>query len=183
MEEEGKIIPGGMTAIFGLKKNILEEICRESGVEIANINSPEQIVISGFKGDLDWAYRLAREKGAKRIVVLETAGAFHSRFMTPIINRMKEFISKFSFCDPKIPIIANVSAEPLTTANAVKEELLKQIDSPVQWLDSVQYMIKEGVSTFIEIGPGRVLSGLIKRINPKINIVNISPEVEARTRF
>jgi [acyl-carrier-protein] S-malonyltransferase len=173
MHEAGQITPGGMAAVIGLDEPALAEVCTETGARIANINCPGQIVISGAEDKLTKAMDLAKAKGAYRVIPLQVSGAFHTPLMQPAVDGMAEIIAKLSFNQPTIPLVGNTTAQPLTTAESVKEELLKQLCNCVQWQRSVEYMLGEGVATFIEIGPGRVLAGLIKRIDRGVNIVNI----------
>lgn len=173
MHEAGQITPGGMAAIIGLDESLLNGVCAESGARIANINCPGQIVISGAEGNLTQAMDSAKAKGAHRVIRLPVSGAFHTPLMQPAVDGMAEIIATLSFNQPVIPIVGNTTAQPLTTAELVKEELLRQLCNCVQWQRSVEYMVGDGVSTFIEIGPGRVLAGLIKRIDRNVKIVNI----------
>jgi len=173
MHEAGQIIPGGMAAIIGLDESVLTEVCAETGARIANINCPGQIVISGAEGNLTQAMDLAKARGAHRVIRLQVSGAFHTPLMQPAVDGMAEIIATLSFNQPTIPIIGNTTAQPLTTAELIKEELLRQLCNCVQWQRSVEYMVSDGVSTLIELGPGRVLAGLIKRIDRNVKIVNI----------
>jgi [acyl-carrier-protein] S-malonyltransferase len=173
MHEAGQMTPGGMAAIIGLDEAVLSEVCAESGARVANINCPGQIVISGAEDKLTQAMELAKARGAHRAIPLQVSGAFHTSLMQPAVDGMAEIIATLSFNQPTVPIIGNTTAQPLTTAEAVKEELLKQLCNCVQWQRSVEYMLGEGVASFIELGPGRVLAGLIKRIDRDVNIVNI----------
>jgi len=173
MHQAGEITPGGMAAIIGLDEAPLAEVCQQSGTRIANINCPGQIVISGAKGKLAQAIEMVKEKGAHRAIPLQVSGAFHTQLMQPAVDGMAEVMATLSFSNPTIPIIGNTTARPLTTAEAVKEELLTQLCNCVQWQRSIEYMVGDGVSTFIEIGPGRVLAGLIKRIDRGVKIINI----------
>jgi [acyl-carrier-protein] S-malonyltransferase len=173
MHEAGQITPGGMVAIIGLEGALLSGVCQQSGARIANINCPGQIVISGAEDNLNRAADLAREKGAYRTIPLQVSGAFHTPLMQPAVDGMAGVIAKLSFADPNVPIIGNTTAQPLTTAEAVKQELLNQLCNCIQWQSSVEYMIGDGVDTFIEIGPGKVLAGLIKRIDKGVKILNI----------
>jgi [acyl-carrier-protein] S-malonyltransferase len=173
MHEAGQITPGGMAAIIGLDEPALSEVCAQSGARIANINCPGQIVFSGAEDKLTKAMDLAKAKGAHRVIRLPVSGAFHTPLMQPAVDGMAEIIATLSFNPPAISIIGNTTAQPLATAELVKEELLRQLCNCVQWQRSVEYMIGDGVSTFIEIGPGRVLAGLIKRIDRNVNMVNI----------
>jgi [acyl-carrier-protein] S-malonyltransferase len=173
MHEAGQIIPGGMAAIIGLDESVLTEVCAETGARIANINCPGQIVISGAEGNLTQAMDLAKAKGAHRVIRLQVSGAFHTPLMQPAVDGMAEIIATLSFNQLTIPIIGNTTAQPLTTVESIKEELLRQLCNCVQWQRSVEYMVSDGVSTLIELGPGRVLAGLIKRIDRNVKIVNI----------
>jgi [acyl-carrier-protein] S-malonyltransferase len=173
MHEAGQITPGGMAAIIGLDEPVLGEVCSETGARIANINCPGQIVISEAEDKLTKAMELTKAKGAARVIRLQVSGAFHTPLMQPAVDGMAEIVAKLSFNQPSVPIIGNTTAQPLATGELVKEELLRQLCNCVQWQRSVEYMVGDGVSTFIEIGPGRVLAGLIKRIDRGVNIINI----------
>ncbi len=178
MHQAGQLTPGGMVAIIGLDGAPLAEVCQQSGVCIANINCPGQIVISGARDKLAQVVEMVKEKGAHRAIPLQVSGAFHTELMQPAVDGMAEIMATLKFNNPTIPIVGNTTARPLTTAGAVKDELLNQLCNCVQWRRSIEYMINEGVSNFIEIGPGRVLAGLIKRIDRNVNIINIG-DVEA----
>ena len=173
MYEAGLKTPGGMMAMIGIEEAVLAEICKETGTVIANINSPGQLVISGALENIAKAGEMAKAKGAARAIPLQVSGAFHSPLMQPAVDGMTKILAKVNFKDPSAPIIANVTAQPLTQGNQIKEELLKQLCSSVQWQRSVEYMVKNGVGKFIEIGPGKVLAGLVKRINKESEMVNI----------
>jgi len=173
MQEAGEREHGGMAAIIGLDEALIREICHLTEAQIANINSPGQIVISGSSEVLAKAVKLAEEKGARRIVPLQVSGAFHSPMMQPASEGLSKVIQEIDFHEPIIPIIGNTTANPITTADEVKTELLEQLCHCVKWQRSVEYMIDKGVSTFIEIGPGQVLTGLVKRINKGVQTVNI----------
>ena len=173
MYEAGVIRPGGMTAIIGFDEASLAEVCSLTDTQIANINCPGQLVISGAKENLPKAADLAKDRGASRTIPLQVSGAFHTPLMQPAVDGMSEIIATLDLQDPVVPIIGNTSAQPLTTAEQVKAELITQLCNCVQWQRSVDYMMDDGVSTFIEIGPGKVLSGLIKRINKEASTLNI----------
>ncbi len=173
MHEAGLKNPGSMVAVIGLSQPLLADICQQTDTRIANINCPGQLVISGEKEKLDKAAELATAKGAYRVVPLAVSGAFHTPLMQPAVEGMAGVIAKLSFNDPAIPIIGNTTAQPLTSAEAVKEELLNQLCNRIDWQSSIQYMLSKGVATFIEIGPGKVLSGLIKRIDKKAQTLNL----------
>jgi [acyl-carrier-protein] S-malonyltransferase len=173
MYEAGLKIPGGMMAIIGLEEAILAEVCRETGTVIANINSPGQLVISGAAENITKAGEMGKARGASRAIPLQVSGAFHSPLMQPAVDGMTQILTKVTFKDPIVPIIANVTAQPLTRGSQIKDELLKQLCSGVQWQRSVEYMVQQHVGRFIEIGPGKVLAGLIKRISRDVEMVNI----------
>lgn len=173
MEQAGQHTPGGMAAIIGLEQPIVEEICQEAGVEVANFNSPGQIGISGTKEALAKAMELAQARGARRVVPLEVSAAFHSRLMAPAREGMARAVAALTFHDAKVPIIANSTGEPIAVGEAIQEELLRQVCSPVLWQRSVEYMAANGVTTFIEIGPGKVLTGLIRRISEDARLMNL----------
>lgn len=172
---------GSMAAILGLAREPLSEVTAEvsdSGfpVSLANLNCPGQIVISGSRKGVELAGVKAKEAGAKRAIPLEVSGPFHSSLMKPAAGELREVLDGLDMKDAHIPVIANVSANPMTSASEIKENLIEQLYSPVLWEDSVVKMIDLGVDTFIEIGPGKVLSGLIKKINRSVKTYSISDE-------
>ena len=174
MYEAGLAKPGGMAAVIGLNEVSLAEVCKETGTWLANVNCPSQLVISGAKESLAKAAELAKARGAKRTISLSVSGAFHTPLMQSAVSGMAEILNTISFREPCIPVVANTTAEPMTSAREIKMELLRQLSQGVQWQRCVEYMVSDGVSTFIEIGPGQVLSGLIKRINTDVETVSIS---------
>lgn len=180
MKEAGERNPGGMAAIIGLDDAAVEEICREAsaavgglGVVCANFNSPGQVVISGEKEALERAMPLANERGARRVIPLAVSISSHSALMKPAADSLADFVAQTQFRPPKIPLVANVTAAPMTEVDEIKHELIKQLISPVRWAESVRYMIAQGVTTFVEIGPGNVLAGLIKRISKEVQVVSV----------
>ena len=173
MHQAGQERPGSMTAIIGLDEALLAEVCQETDTRIANINCPGQLVISGAVENLNRAADLAKSRGAHRAIPLPVSGAFHTPLMQSAVDGMSEVIATLAFSDPVVPIIGNTTAQPLTTADLIKEELVRQLCNCVQWQRSIEYMIVGGVSTFIEIGPGKVLTGLIKRIDKSVELINI----------
>lgn len=174
MYEAGRKNPGAMAAVLGLDENTLVEVCRETGTVIANYNCPGQLVISGAKENVAMASELAKARGAARVRPLQVSGAFHSSLMEPAMEGLSQIVSEMRFNTPSIPVIANVSAGPITSVDQIKPELINQLNHGVQWQRSVEYMINNGVKTFFEIGPGKVLAGLIKRINGDVRIFNIN---------
>ncbi len=174
MHEAGQKNPGGMLAIMGLDLEAIEEICLRSKCDISNINCPTQTVISGAVESLAEAKELARARGALRLIPLKVSGAFHSSLMEPVVDEFSEVLSTVVLQPPTIPIIANVTTRILTDTDSIKEELLEQLRHCIQWQSSIEYMIRSGVTSFYEIGPGKVLCSLIKRTSAKIQALNIS---------
>ena len=173
MQQAGQIAPGGMVAIIGLDEVAVEAVCQETGARISNINSPGQIVISGSRESMVRSIDLSLSMGARYSKPLNVSGAFHSHLMEPAVEGMSRAITDVKFNDPLVPIVVNSTAKPVATAEEIKQELLDQIANCVQWQKSVEYMVGAGVSTFVEVGPGQVLSGLIKRISKDARTVNV----------
>jgi len=182
MKWAGEISPGGMAAIMGLDISILERLCAQASsgdevVQVANDNCPGQVVISGSKAALERALELAREAGARRVIPLNVSIAAHSPLMQPAQNDFNLAIAQATIADPLIPIVGNVNATPLTTAAEIRADLQAQLTSRVRWTESVQYMISQGIDTFVEVGNGTVLSGLIKRIHAEVRTLPLgNPE-------
>jgi len=174
MQEASIDRPGGMAVIIGLEELALEHICAETGVDIANINADDQIVVSGDKIAVARAMDLASARGARRTISLPVSGAFHSARMAGAQTGLANAIDARRFKDPKFPIIANCSGVALTTAGEIKQELIQGLCHCVQWNKSVRYMVDSGVSQFVEFGPAGVLSGLIKRIDRNVQAVALS---------
>ncbi len=174
MYKAGLKNPGSMLAVIGLDEETVKDISLHSGTEISNINCPGQIVISGATQALAEADKLARARGARVLIPQKVSGAFHSALMEPVIAEFSKIVSNVRFQPPSIPVISNVTARPLTDADSIKEELVKQLRNCIQWQGSVEYMVHSGGTIFYEIGPGRVLGGLIRRINSELQTFNIS---------
>jgi [acyl-carrier-protein] S-malonyltransferase len=193
MHEEGTVCPGGMAAVLGLDDAVLQEVCAQATEEtlaalgpqagrhpgmgrvvVANYNSPGQIVISGAQQALARAMELASARGARRVVALAVSGAFHSPVMEPASASLARSVAEAPLRAAEIPLISNISALPITEAAAFRTELARQIVSPVQWVKTVEFLAAQGVSTFVEIGPGQVLSGLVKRIVKGAATLNVS---------
>jgi [acyl-carrier-protein] S-malonyltransferase len=173
MQEAGETSPGTMAALLGLDLEAAEAVCRESGAELCNVNAPGQIVIGGSPDAVETAADLARGRGARRVTMLNVSGAFHTSLMGPAVEGMADAIAATPFRDPETPVIANGTGLPLSDAAAIREELPYQLTHPVLWQRSVEEMARAGVTTFVEIGPGRVLTGLVKRIVPDAVLINI----------
>lgn len=192
MQEAGAATgqPGGMVALLGLPDSALEAVCQEAGVDLANINAPGQMVVSGPLDALGKAGALARERGARRVVPLQVSAAFHSRWMRPMSAQFAQSIAATPFHEPLMPVVANVTARPAASIGETKKLLEMQTYSSVRWVESVQYMVAQGVETFVEVGPGRVLSGLVKRIAPSVRVLTSedllsqleSPETETEVQ-
>ncbi len=173
MEEATQLKKGTMAAIIGCEKGKLVEICQQTGAEVANFNSPEQIVITGEVEKVNEACRLIKEAGAKRVIPLEVSGAFHSNLMQPAALQFEEELKKANIQAPQFPIISNVDGLPANNPAYIRKNLAKQITSSVQWVNTIEYIAAQGVKDLIEIGPGSVLKGLIRRINPELKVCNI----------
>src|SRR5207248_10539372 len=143
-------------------------------VSVANLNAPGQIVISGEQGALNLAMEQAKARGAKRVIPLAVSGAFHSPVMQPAAEGLARAIQNSEVYDTTIPIIGNIHATPLTEAQAIREELTQQIAAPVQWIRTIEYLVNAGVTTFLEIGPGQALTGMVKRIAKGVITLNVS---------
>lgn len=170
---EGK---GLMAAILGLDRNNVDEIClsvRSGYVVPANYNCQGQIVIAGEKEAVEEAMRLAKEAGAKRTVPLAVSAPSHCTLMVEASNRLAELLYTMEFKDPDIPIVNNADAVFLTKADKIKTSLIRQLNSPLLWEDSIRGIVESGINTFVEVGPGKVLSGLIKRIESDAKIMNV----------
>ena len=173
MQEACEQTPGSMAAILGLDLMTMEEIARETGTYVANVNTPEQIVISGERMSVAQSCDMALARGARRAIPLRVGGAFHSRLMQPAREGLIEAVEGLAFREPTVPIVANCTGEELTSASQVKRELVAQISSCVQWHKSIDYMIGAGVSRFIEIGPGRALASMVKRIDRSVDTTSV----------
>lgn len=167
--------PGAMAAIIGLSIKEVERLCRQAAdegglVSVANLNSPTQIVVSGEEAGVMRLLELAQEAGAKRAIRLQVGAAFHSELMVPVYERLRETIEGVSFADARTPLVAICSGRELQAADDVREALLKQIISPVRWVEVVETLAGAGCSSFLELGPGRVLIGLIRQIRPDVEL-------------
>jgi [acyl-carrier-protein] S-malonyltransferase len=174
MQEACESTDGGMASILNLDDAIVAEVCREADVDIANINCPGQTVISGEKGKVAKAIELARSRGAKRAIPLVVAGAYHSRLMDSGRVKVAQALAGLSMQLPKVPVVSNVTARPANGVAEIKELLVRQVTSPVRWSESMQWLTSQGFTRFIELGPGNVLSGLMKRINKGVEMLSVS---------
>ena len=175
MKAAGEQLPGGMAAIIGLDDATVHSLCAASdGVQVSNYNSPGQVVVSGKKEGVAAVMQAAKERKAKLVTALDVSIAAHSKLMETAVAEFSEFVNTTHFAAPRVPVIGNVNAKPLESAQDMRGELISQLTSAVQWTQSVEYMAAQGVDTFVEFGPGKVLTGLIKRTVKNARLVNIS---------
>lgn len=174
MQEASAAGPGAMAAIIGLDRAAVERVCAETGAELCNDNAPAQIVVGGPPDTVERAMAKAKDAGAQRVVQLAVSGAFHTSLMQPAAEGMARALADCRFADPAVPVLSNVTARPLTSAAELREELVAQLTSPVRWVESVRTMAEGGVRVFYEIGPGRVLAGLVRRIVPEATVINLN---------
>lgn len=156
---------GAMAAVLNLDPEHVAAVAAEAGVEVANVNAPGQITLSGRREGIEHAMQLAQARGARRVVLLPVSAAFHSSLMAPVVEGLRSLVEAAPLQAPLAPIISNVDARPLTDAAALRRELLGHICAPVQWVTTIEVMLAAGVGHFVEVGPGRVLSGLVRRIS------------------
>ncbi|PAE21355.1 [acyl-carrier-protein] S-malonyltransferase [Bacillus sp. 7504-2] len=188
MEEAVPNREGTMAAVLGLERNELEQVTAEvttggHPVQLANINCPGQIVISGSRRGVELASIKAKEAGAKRVLPLEVSGPFHSSLMKPASAKLAAVLDEVKIEKATIPVIANVSATEMVEPSEIKNKLIEQLYSPVQWEDTVKRMIGLGVDTFIEIGPGKILSGLVRKIDRTVATYAVSDEESFKTVY
>jgi [acyl-carrier-protein] S-malonyltransferase len=174
MEEACAARAGAMLSVIGLPVETLQTLCGETGVEIANLNSPGQTVLSGPREAIAVAERLAGEAGAKRAVPLNVAGAYHSSLMAPAAEQLDAFLRGVDFAPARIPVASNATGGPHGDADAIREAMVRQVTGTVRWVENVRWLKRIGVEACVECGPGKVLSGLIKRIDSGIALHNIS---------
>ncbi|CAM2899278.1 ACP S-malonyltransferase [Paenibacillus sediminis] len=175
-------VPGGqgaMAAVLGAERDALAALCSDIAagghlVELANLNCPGQIVVSGTKEGIQAVTERAKEAGAKRAIPLEVSGPFHSSLMKGAAENLRSKLNTVSFHNAQIPVVANVTASPVIEGDSIRNLLVEQVYSPVLWEDSVQWLISQGVDTFVEIGPGSVLTGLIRKIDKSVRTVTIN---------
>jgi len=185
MKEQGDHRPGGMAAVIGLDRDVLQKACeqasKETGgiVSVANANSPEQFVISGERAALNRAIELIRDSGARTVVPLRISIASHSPLMQQAASRLAEIIDRSPLRDPQVPVVTNIAGQVRTSAEHIRAELESQMVAPVEWVGSVREMVANGVDTFVEIGPGQVLSRLIRRISSDVKAISINDAVVA----
>ena len=173
MKESSLENPGGMLAIIGLSRKEVDQVCQETDAQIANLNCPNQVIISGTNLEIKKAAELSLEKGAKKIVPLKVEGPFHSHLMDNAAKKLEGVLAGIKISPPRVPIVANVSADYEDSPETIKQNLINQVNHNTLWEDSVTRIASRGIKTFIEIGPGKVLKGLLRRINNDLEAYNI----------
>jgi [acyl-carrier-protein] S-malonyltransferase len=181
MQEAVPAGQGAMAAILGLSPTEVADICKKAAenevVSPANLNSPEQTVISGSAAAVKRAVEIASQSGAKRAVILPVSAPFHCALMMPAQQRLESDVRATQFHTLKIPLITNVDAEAITSGEEARDALIRQVTAPVRWLDSVREMIESGVTVFVEVGPGKVLTGLLRQIDRSVRVFNVEDSV------
>ncbi|HEY8241274.1 MAG TPA: ACP S-malonyltransferase [Kiritimatiellia bacterium] len=173
MQEACDVQKGGMLAVIGAERAALDKICAESGIEMANFNSPEQTVLSGPADGVARAEKLARELGLKKVLPLNVAGAFHSRLMKPAADRLVAVLQGIDFKPARLPVISNVTGRPHGGPDEIRSRMVDQIVSSVQWVLTVEWLKEQGTAEYVECGPGKVLTGLVKRIDKTARLTSI----------
>lgn len=181
MQEACEENEGAMLSVIGLDAVKLQEIAQACGVEIANYNSPEQTVLSGHKKNIQEAEKMAKGSGAKRAVLLNVAGAYHSSLMKSAGEKMNALLTGIAMGKPLFPVISNVTGKAHGSPEEIKQNMVRQVTSPVKWVDCVRNLEKLGVDCYVECGPGRVLSGLVKRIQPQAQLCNVQDVQSLKT--
>jgi len=173
MQEACAATQGGMAAVLGLSEAATREVCAETGVVLANLNCPGQLVISGPTEKLAPACALAKAKGAIRAMPLPVAGAYHSPLMASAQPKLEAELALVSWKGPAVPVIANVTAQPHGEPGAIRTRLVEQVTSSVRWEESMRYLVGQGFTRFVELGPGRALSGFMRRIEKAAQVLNV----------
>jgi len=168
--------PGAMLSVLGLSPDQLKPIAEQAGVSIANLNSPEQTVLSGTREGIERAEPLAKEAGAKRAIRLNVAGAFHSPLMESAARQLEHFLAGMRLEVPSFPVVSNVTGKPFNTIDEIREMMVLQVTHSVQWVEDVRWLLGQNVDALVECGPGKVLAGLVKRIDKQAVIHNIQDQ-------
>jgi [acyl-carrier-protein] S-malonyltransferase len=174
MQEACEATRGGMAAVIGLDEARTREVCERAGVVLANLNCPGQLVISGEADKVGQACDLAKARGARRALPLPVAGAYHSPLMASAQPKLQAELACLTLKSPSISVISNVTAQPHDGPESIRARLVEQVTSPVRWEESVRYLLSEGFTRFIELGPGTALSGFMKRIDKEVRVLNVS---------
>jgi [acyl-carrier-protein] S-malonyltransferase len=174
MQEACEATRGGMAAVIGLEEAATREVCAQAGVVLANLNCPGQLVISGATDKIAQACELAKARGARRALPLPVAGAYHSPLMASAQPKLQAELQRVALAALTIPVISNVTARPHEGPEAIRTRLVEQVTSSVRWEESMRYLLGQGFTRFIELGPGAALSGFMKRIDKTAQILNVS---------
>lgn len=174
MQEACDVTQGGMAAVIGLDEALTREACAEAGVVLANLNCPGQLVISGAADKIEKACELAKAKGARKAIPLPVAGAYHSPLMASAQPKLQAELAQVKLSTPRVPVISNVNAQPHTTLDQISARLVEQVTSSVRWEESMRYLLAQGFTRFIELGPGTALGGFMKRIDKNAQMLNVA---------
>lgn len=174
MQEACETTSGGMASVIGAGREEVQTLCRDFDIDMANLNCPGQIVISGEKAKVEAAVEAARERGMKRVIPLKVAGAYHSRLMEPAREAFGRYLAQIPFHPPQMTVLSNTTAQPVRTADEIRAALVAQVVSPVLWEDCLRHAATMGVERFFECGPGTVLSGLARRTDPTMKVVGVA---------
>src|SRR3989440_237296 len=184
MQEAVPVGSGAMAAILGADLDLIARACEEAAqgqvCSAANINSPTQVVIAGDADAIDRAIALLKARGAKRAIKLNVSAPFHCALMKPAQERLAEDLNQIAFGDLATPLVTNVDAKPINTGAEARDALIRQVSQPVRWLESVEFLATQGVQSLIEIGPGKVLSGLVRQISRELRCLNVEDEASLR---
>jgi [acyl-carrier-protein] S-malonyltransferase len=173
MQEAADEQPGAMAAILNLPAEKIDEVCESCEIEMANYNSPGQIIVSGFEESVLRAMEICSDAGAKRCVRLNVSGPWHSRCMVTAREKFEPELAQYIFQDPKIPVVANVDADYVRDGNGARENLVQQLCTPVRWQQSMERLINDGHQRFVEVGPKKVLRGLMRQIDRNVEVYNV----------
>jgi len=181
MEEACKATDGSMAALIGGEEEKIRELAVATDVDIANLNAPGQIVLSGSAENIDKAVAQAKDFGIRRAIKLNVAGAYHSRLMAAAQEKLAAELEGTTITSPSIPVVANFTAQPVSSPDEIRSTLTSQVTGSVRWIESIQYLVSAGHSLFIEIGPGKVLAGLVAKIAPEATVISVEdlPSLEA----
>jgi len=174
MQEASEASTGGMAAIVGLDEEAVRAVCEQVDVSLANLNCPGQIVVSGDADKMDSACEAAKAAGAKRVIPLPVAGAYHSPLMKPAQAGLVEALAKVELREPSVPVYSNVTGQVHVGVGTIADAMVDQVTSPVKWEACIRSMIADGVTRFIELGPGTALTGFMRRIDPRLEVLNVA---------
>jgi [acyl-carrier-protein] S-malonyltransferase len=174
MQEACEAARGGMAAVIGLDEAATREVCAEAGVVLANLNCPGQLVVSGAADNIGRACELAKAKGARRALPLQVAGAYHSPLMAAAQPKLEGELARVAIASPAVTVLSNVTAQPHEGPESIRARLVEQVTSSVRWEESMRYLLAQGFTRFIELGPGAALSGFMKRIDKGAQVLNVS---------